>query len=188
MKLFFKVWIVIGLVSIIGLPACSTNQATTDGTSVQSRGADGAITVRIPRQATVELLAKGDKKEDRKEDRKTGRLTDLNEQKLTLTLSGQAIPIDIKDIKGVKFQQEASLPQARDLTIRGEAEVWRVEPLTALKIKDASSGQAQILPGTFTKENKVAYPTGKPSSYQLKEMQFDPNFPNTMRLIVAGAN
>jgi hypothetical protein len=179
MKLFFKARIVLALASIIGLPACSTNQAS-DGTAVQSRGINEAITVSIPSQATVEL-AKGDKK--------TGRLTAITEHQLTITLSGQPDTIAINNIKGVKFQQEASLPKASERTIRGESEVWRVEPLTAFKIKDKDAGNAQAeIASTSIVKEKAASDPSKPSSYQLKEIFLDSSSPKVMKLTVVGVD
>ncbi|MEQ8467024.1 hypothetical protein [Coleofasciculus sp. E1-EBD-02] len=142
---------------------------------------EAPIPVVLPTLADVELTTGGSK---------SGRVTAITDKALTLEASGEADSIAIKEIKRVKFSQEAPLPRGsvpRLRGLRGEAEIWRVTPLTALQIKDSSEGLAEVALSAVVKEKQSPPdPLGEPSSYEVKEMLFDANSPGMIRLKVEG--
>jgi len=179
MKGFFPILIVTLLVSGFGLAGCSNNKPNGVASSPTTSPAEEApIPVVLPTLADVELTKGGSK---------SGRVTAITDKALTLEASGEADAIAIEEIKRVKFSQEAPLPRGSAPRLRGEAEIWRVTPLTAFQIKDSSQGLAEVALSAVVKEKQSPPdPLGEPSSYEVQEMWFDGNSPGMMKLKVRG--
>jgi hypothetical protein len=181
MKGFFYVLVVTLLASVIGLAGCTNTSKGVAPSSTTSSAENKPISVVLPTLAEVELI---------KGEPKSGRVTKITDKQLTLELSGKADSIAIKNIKRVRFRQEAkSLENPKSPALRSDSEIWRVTPLMAFQIKDSSKGQAEVSPTSVVKEKQSPPdPLGEASSYQVKEMWFDSKSPGTMRLKVTGAN
>lgn len=167
----------------MGLAGCTNTSkrvATSPTTSSAENTSIPVIPVVLPTLADVELT---------KGEPKSGRVTKITDKELSIELSGQAEAIAIKDIKRVKFKQEAPLPRGSNPRLRSDSEVWRVMPMTDFQIKDSSKGLAEVQQSAVVKEKQPPSDfLGEPSSYEVNEIWFDSNSPGTMRLKVKGIN
>ncbi|NES19264.1 MAG: hypothetical protein F6K41_10125 [Symploca sp. SIO3E6] len=178
MKGFLPIVIITLLVSGFGLVGCRNDQPTgVTPSPTTSPAEEEPIPMVLPTLADVELTEGGSK---------SGRVTAITNKELTIEASGETDSIAIKEIKRVKFSQKAPLPRGSAPQLRGEVEIWRVTPLTALQIKDSSQGLAEVPLSAVKKKESPPDPLGEPSSYEVKEMWFDANSPGTMRLKVEG--
>lgn len=167
----------------MGLAGCTNTSkrvATSPTTSSAENRSIPVIPVVLPTLADVELT---------KGEPKSGRVTKITDKELSIELSGQAEAIAIKDIKRVKFKQEAPLPRGSNPRLRSDSEVWRVMPMTDFQIKDSRKGLAEVQQSAVLKEKQPPSDfLGEPSSYEVNEIWFDSNSPGTMRLKVKGIN
>lgn len=167
-------------VSGFGLAGCTRDRSNSVAPSSTISSAEGtSIPLVLPNLADVELTKGGSK---------SGRVTAITDKQLTLEASGKADAISLNEIKRVAFSQDAPLPRgSTSRRLRGEAETWRVKPLTALQIKDSSQGLAEVALSFVVKEKQPSSdPLGEPRSYQVEEIWFDANAPGTMKLKVKG--
>ncbi|MEW6496363.1 MAG: hypothetical protein AB1589_28145 [Cyanobacteriota bacterium] len=164
----------------MGLAGCTNTSKRVATSPTTSSAENTSISVVLPTLADVELT---------KGEPKSGRVTKITDKELSIELSAQAEAIAIKDIKRVKFKQEAPLPRGSNPRLRSDSEVWRVMPMTDFQIKDSSKGLAEVQQSAVVKEKQPPSDfLGEPSSYEVNEMWFDSNSPGTMRLKVKGIN
>jgi hypothetical protein len=168
-------------VSGFGLAGCTNDRSNSVAPSpTKSPAEEEPIPLVLPNLADVELTKGGSK---------SGRVTAITDKQLTLEASGEADSIAIKDIKQVKFRQEAPLPRGSEPQLRNQSETWRVMPLTAFQLKDGSKGLAEVAQSSVVKEKQPPPDSlGEPTSYVVEEISFDANSPGTMRLKVTGVN
>lgn len=180
MKELQQVLIVTIIISVIGLTGCTNKSKSVAPSMTTSTAENVPIPVILPSMADIELSKGGSK---------SGQITAITDKQLTIELSGRADSIALKNIKQVKFREQAPLSRGSDPVIRSLPEIWLVTPLTAFQIKDSSKGHVEVLQKSVKKEvHSPTDPLGEPSSYVVKEMWFDSNSPGTMRLKVTGAN
>jgi hypothetical protein len=168
MKAFSKLLVVALLMGANGLAGCG--QVMTANSAPKA----DEIALDLPKLADVQLKTGGSK---------SGRVNGFDATGQKLLIESESVPI--AQIEAVTFKANDSEGETSSgPVIRGQPEVWRVEPMSAFKIEGDKAEVKLKAIVKLTQSQPDAL--GTPNRYQLQSILFDPASPGTMQLKVTG--
>jgi hypothetical protein len=174
MKLFFRLLSISILAAAATIAGCAKQEPpATKIPPPPSQQTATVISLTFPTLADVELKTGKSK---------TGKVTKLTDKQLDIELDGTTDKVNLTEIKKVKFKPKLDQPKGTETRIRSDAETWELSPPNILDIKD---GKGEVPVKAIASQQKPGDDAlGKPDSYQVIEMEFQPATPMKMKLTV----
>jgi len=168
MKAFSKLLVVALLMGANGLAGCGQGMTANSAPKAEE------IALDLPKLADVQLKTGGSK---------SGRVNGFDATGQKLLIESESVPI--AQIEAVTFKANDSEGQTnKGPVIRGQPEVWRVQPMSAFTI-EGDKAKVKLEARNIEKQSQPDA-LGTPSRYQLRAIWFDAASPGTMRLKVTG--
>lgn len=173
MKLFFRL-LSISILAAASIAGCANQKPpVVKIPPPPSQQPATVISLTFPTLADVELTTGKSK---------TGKVTKLTDKQLEIELNGTTDKVILTEIKKVKFKPKLDQPKGTETRIRSDAETWELSPPNILHIKD---GKGEVPVQAIASQQKPgADALGKPDSYQVIEMEFEPTTPMKIKLTV----